>query len=166
MMNRKAGGKPRDSSSDEHAIARNKRARFDFQVLDTFETGICLLGSEVKSLRNGDANINESFARPRDGEIWLLGMNIKPYAQANIQNHEPMRPRKLLLHRRQIRRILGKVSERGFTLVPLKLYWKHGIAKVQLALVRGRQKFDKRQVIKKREADREMQRATRRRRRL
>ena len=165
-MNPRKAGKDKSDAPGENAIARNKRARFQYEVLETFEAGICLLGSEVKSLRNRDVSINESFARPRDGEIWVMGMNVKPYAQANIQNHEPMRLRKLLLHRRELQRIIGKVSERGLTLVPLRLYWKHGIAKVQLALVRGRRKFDKRQVIKKREAQREMQRAVRRRRRL
>ena len=152
-------------SSDANMIARNKRARFEYEVLEEFETGISLLGSEVKSLRDRAVSINEAFARPRDDEIWLLGMNIKQYAQANIQNHEPLRPRKLLLHQREIKRIIGQVSQRGLTMVPLRLYWKHGIAKVQLALVRGKKRYDKRQAIKKRESAREMQRATRTRKR-
>ena len=154
----------RKPASDENTIARNKKARFSYEVLDTVEAGIELLGSEVKSLRNRDVSINEAFARPRGGELWLLGMNIKPYKQANIRNHEPLRPRKLLLHRREIDRIIGSVSERGHTIVPLQLYWKHGIAKVRLGVVRGRRQYDKREAIRKRESDREIQRAARRRR--
>jgi len=143
-------------------IARNKRARFEFEILDTYEAGIGLLGSEVKSLRNRDVSINEAFARPRDNELWLLGMNIKPYKQAAIFNHEPLRPRKLLMHRKEIARICSKINERGFTLVPLKLYWKQGIAKVQLGLARGKRAHDKRESIKTRQAERDIQRAIRR----
>jgi SsrA-binding protein len=109
-------------------------------------------------------SIAEAFARPKGDELWLLGMNIKPYAQANVQNHEPLRPRKLLLHRREIDKIVGKVAERGFTLIPLLLYWKHGIAKVLIAVARGKRQFDKRETIKKREADREIRRERGRRR--
>ena len=152
----------RDSSDfGDHVIARNKRARFEFEVIEKLEAGISLMGSEVKSLRNRDVSINEAFARPRGGELWLLGMNIKPYLQANIRNHDPLRPRKLLLHHREISRIMGKISEKGYTLVPLALYWKRGIAKVSLALARGKRRYDKRQAIKKREAEREMRRAER-----
>ncbi len=160
-----AKGRPKKRSglAEENLVARNRRARFDFERLEEYEAGIALCGSEVKSLRNRDVSITEAFARPRGNEIWLVGMHIKPYAQANIQNHEPLRPRKLLMHRREINKIIGRVSERGLTLVPLSLYWKHGIAKVRLAVVRGRKRIDKRHVIKNREAAREMQRATRRR---
>jgi len=156
------GKKP--GETEENVIVRNKKARFEFELLERLEAGIALVGSEVKSLRNRDVSINEAFARPRDGEMWLLGMNIKLYAMAGIRNHEPLRPRKLLLHRREIVRIVGKLTERGFTLVPLSIYWKHGIVKVQLALARGKRQFDKRQTIKKREAEREMRRQMRRRR--
>jgi len=155
--------KHRKRPADENTIARNKRARFEYEVLEEFEAGISLVGSEVKSLRNRDVSINEAFARPRGGEIWLLGMNIKQYAQANIRNHEPLRPRKLLLHRREINRILGKVAERGLTMVPLRMYWKRGVAKIGLALVRGRKRYDKREAIRKRESARDILRATRRR---
>ena len=159
-----AAKKDKKPDADEHdVIAHNKKARFEYEVLDTVEAGIKLLGSEVKSLRNRDVSIGEAFARPRGEALWLLGMNIKQYRQANIQNHEPLRPRKLLLHKREFARIVGKVSERGFTLVPLKLYWKHGIAKVLLGLVRGKRQYDKRQAIKTREARREMDRAQRQR---
>ena len=158
-----AKGKKGDPA-EENAIARNRKARFEYEILEKFEAGLHLVGSEVKSLRNRDASINEAYARPRGGELWLLNMNIKPYAQANIRNHEPLRPRKLLLHRREIERIAGKVAERGFTVVPLALYWKHGIAKVLLALARGKRQFDKRETIKKREAEREIRRERGRRR--
>ena len=149
--------------SDDNTIARHKRARFEYEVVEDIEAGIELRGSEVKSLRNGDVSLIGSFARPRGDEIWLVGMNIKQYAQANMFNHEPLRPRKLLLHKREIKRIVGKLTERGLTMVPLRLYWKHGIAKVRLALVRGKKRYDKRQAIKKRETDRDIARAMRRR---
>ena len=158
-----SGKKP--PKNDENTIARNKKARFEYEVLDTFEAGIALLGSEVKSLRNRDVSINEAFVRPRNGELWVLGMNIKPYKQANIMNHEPLRPRKLLLHRKELTRIIGQVSERGYTIVPLSLYWRRGIAKANIAVVRGRKRYDKREVIKKRESARDIERATRQRRR-
>ena len=158
-----SGKKP--PKNDENTIARNKKARFEYEVLDTFEAGIAFLGSEVKSLRNRDVSINEAFVRPRNGELWVLGMNIKPYKQANIMNHEPLRPRKLLLHRKELTRIIGQVSERGHTIVPLSLYWRRGIAKAKIAVVRGRKRYDKREVIKKRESARDIERATRQRRR-
>jgi len=165
-MSARKAEKSQRPASGEGLIARNKRARFEYEVLDRVEAGISLLGSEVKSLRNGDVSINEAFARPRDGEIFLLNMNIKPYAQASIRNHDPLRPRKLLLHKRELARLVGKVSERRLTIVPLTLYWKRGLAKVQLALVRGRRRYDKREAIKKREAQRDIERAAGRGRRL
>jgi SsrA-binding protein len=154
----------KSAASEENVIATNRKARFQYEILEKFEAGISLVGSEVKSLRNRDVSIAEAFARPKEGEVWLLGMNIKPYAQANIRNHEPLRPRKLLLHRREIHRITGKVAERGFTLIPLSLYWRHGIAKVLIAVARGKRQFDKRETIKKREAEREIRRERGRRR--
>jgi SsrA-binding protein len=154
----------KSAASEENVIATNRKARFEYEILEKFEAGISLVGSEVKSLRNRDVSIAEAFARPKVDEVCLLGMNIKPYAQANIANHEPLRPRKLLLHRREIDKIIGKVAERGFTLIPLLLYWKHGIAKVLIAVARGKRQFDKRQTIKKREADREIRRERGRRR--
>ena len=154
----------KSAASEENVIATNRKARFEYELLEKFEAGISLVGSEVKSLRNRDVSIAEAFARPQGDEVWLLGMNIKPYAQANIRNHEPLRPRKLLLHRREIHRIVGKVAERGFTLIPLSLYWRHGIAKVLIAVARGKRQFDKRETIKKREADREIRRERGRRR--
>ncbi len=156
----KAGAK----ASEDNTIARNRKAVFEYEILEKFEAGIALVGSEVKSLRNRDVSINEAFARPRGGEIFLIGMNIKPYAMASYLNHDPLRPRKLLLHRREINRIIGKVAERGFTLIPLSLFWKHGIAKLSLAVARGKKKYDKRDSIRKREADRDMKRQMGRRR--
>ena len=150
-----------EKASEDNVIARNKKARFDYEVLDTFEAGISLLGSEVKSLRNRDVSLNEAFVRPRDGELWVLGMNIKPYRQATIVNHEPLRPRKLLLHGREIKRIVGHIAERGHTIVPLKMYWRRGLAKVLIGLVRGKRRYDKRDTLRKRDADREMARALR-----
>jgi len=150
--------------SAENIIATNRKAHFEYEILEKFEAGLSLVGSEVKSLRNRDVSIAEAFARPKDDELWLLGMNIKTYQQANVRNHEPLRPRKLLLHRREIEKMTGKVAERGFTLIPLLLYWKHGIAKVLIAVARGKRQFDKRESIKKREADREIRRERGRRR--
>jgi SsrA-binding protein len=140
-------------------VAGNKRARFKYQLFDRYEAGLVLLGTEVKSLRDGQASINEAFARPRGDELFIIGMNIPHYAQANRMNHEPTRPRKLLLHRKEIRRIIGKVSERGFTIVPLRVYFRDGLAKVEIALARGKQAFDRREDIRKRDARRDMQRA-------
>jgi SsrA-binding protein len=138
----------------------NSKARFNYIVLDRVEAGITLLGTEVKSLRAGDASIDEAFARIEDNEVWLYGCHIKPYEQGNQNNHEPLRPRKLLLHRQEIRRLLGKVTQRGLTLVPLKVYFnKRGLAKVELALVKGKTHADKRQDIKKRDHERDMARA-------
>ena len=153
---------PRKKSDESNTIARNKKARFEYEVLDTFEGGMALLGSEVKSLRNRDVNINDAFVRPRRQELWLLGANIKPYAQATIVNHDPLRPRKILLHRREIRRIVSRIAERGHTVVPLKMYWKRGVAKVLLGLVRGKRTYDKRETIKKRDVQRDIERALRR----
>jgi SsrA-binding protein len=156
--------KTQQEAKEEPVIARNRKAGFEYEVLDKFEAGIQLQGSEVKSLRNRDVSINEAFVRPRQGEMWLMGMNIKAYAYAGVDNHDPLRPRRLLMHRREIDKLTGRIAERGFTIVPLTLYWKHGIAKVQLAVVRGRRHYDKREVIKKREAERAMRRASGRRR--
>ena len=143
-------------------IARNRRARFDYEVRETFEAGLALLGSEVKSLRNHGASIGESFAAVKSGEVWVMGMHIAPYSFARDGGHDPLRPRKLLLHRREIDRISSRVAERGLTLVPLRLYFRDGKAKMELALAKGRTKVDKRQVIREREERREMERGVRR----
>jgi len=140
-------------------IIENRKARHDYEVVDTFEAGIVLLGTEVKSLRAGRANLKDSYARLLNGEIWLVGMHISPYLEGSYNNHLPERERKLLLHRYEIRRLTGKTEEAGQTLVPLKVYFKNGRAKVLLALAKGRKRFDKRQNLAKREAEREMSRA-------
>ena len=145
-------------------VASNRRARFDYEILDTFEAGLVLLGSEVKSLRQGKASINEAYASERNGELWLESMNITPYEYAREGGHEATRPRKLLLHKREIARIAEKLREQSLTLVPTRVYFSNGRAKVELALGRGKRTIDKRQSIKKREQQREMDRAHRRRR--
>lgn len=139
-------------------IARNKKARFEYEILDTFEAGIVLVGSEVKSIRQKKASIQESYARIKKNEIYITGMNIAIYEMANRFNHEPVHDRKLLLHRYEIKRLIGKVQEKGLTLVPLRLYFKNGKVKVEIALARGKAKFDKRHDIKEREVNREIQR--------
>jgi SsrA-binding protein len=142
-------------------IARNKRARHDYAILDTWETGIVLTGTEVKALRDGRANLTDAFGVINDGEVFLLNLHIGAYGQGNIYNHEPTRTRKLLMHRREIRRMIGAVERQGLTLVPLDLYFVRGKVKVRLALVRGKQQHDKREDLKKRDADREIARALR-----
>ena len=137
-------------------VADNRRARFNYEIGETFEAGIVLTGSEVKSLRAGKATIGESYADARDGEIWLINSNIPEYQQAGRFNHAPKRPRKLLLHRRQINRLIGAVEREGMTLVPLKLYFNEkGRAKVEVAIARGKKLYDKRETEKKRSWDRE-----------
>jgi SsrA-binding protein len=158
------GAKAKDKGAGEGRIATNRRARHAYEVLDTFEAGIQLRGPEVKSLRAGQANLTDGFAFVRGGEMFLRGVHISPYAQASRDNVDPDRERKLLLHRQEIEKLAGKVAERGLTLVPLSLYWKEGRAKVELGLVRGRKTIDRRVVVKKREHEREMDRARRRRR--
>ena len=143
----------------EKLIADNRRARHDYELLERFEAGLVLTGTEVKSLRQGRASLAQAFADVRDGEVWLVGAEIATYEQGNIANHEPSRDRKLLLHRGEIASLYGKVRERGLTLVPTRMYWKDGKAKIEIALARGKQTIDKRRDIAKREADRAMQRA-------
>lgn len=151
----------RSKTADGQAIATNRRARHDYHVEETYEAGISLLGSEVKSLRDGKASLQDSFAQVKGGEVYLIGAHIPPYPQASIRNHEPTRPRKLLLHREEIRRLIGKTAERGYTLVPLRLYFKGNKVKVEVGLARGKRKYDKRESIARREAEREMQRRAR-----
>ncbi len=153
--------KARQQLSTEGRIATNRRARFDYEVLDTFEAGIELRGPEVKSLRQGRVSLSEAHAILRRGEAWLRGLHISPYEQAGREAPDPLRERRLLLHRHELRRLASKVAERGHTLVPLSLYWKDGRAKVELALVRGKRRADKRETIKRREQDREIQRLSR-----
>jgi len=144
-------------------IATNRRASFRYTLLERFECGIVLTGTEVKSLREGGAQLKDSYAVVRDGEVWLLGMYIAPYGPASRENHDPERPRKLLLHRREIDRLIGSTRERGLTLVPTRVYFSGpgSRAKVEIALARGKDVYDKRESIRKRETAREMQRELR-----
>jgi SsrA-binding protein len=149
----------KESDDNIKVICRNKRAFHEYTISDTLECGIVLTGTEVKSLRDGQASLEDAYARIEDGEVWLIGSDIPEYAMGNRMNHKPKRPRKLLLHRREIAKFAGKASERGHTLVPLKLYFKSGRAKVELAIARGKQLHDKRQAKKKADAQREIRRA-------
>ena len=150
-----------ESPDDTHAIARNKRARHDYHILEHWEAGLVLTGTEVKSLRDGKANLSDAYAIVKGGEVYLLNLHISPYDKGNQFNHEPTRTRKLLLHRKEIRRMIGAVERQGLTLVPLELYFKKGIAKVQLALGKGKKLHDKRDDEKRRDDEREMARAVR-----
>jgi SsrA-binding protein len=140
-------------------IVDNRRARHDYHLLDRFEAGLVLTGTEVKSLRAGRATLDGAYGDVRDGQAWLVGAHIAPYEQASLDAHDPDRDRKLLLHRGEISSLIGKVRERGLTLVPTKLYFKDGRAKVELALARGKEQRDKRRDIAKRDADRQIERA-------
>jgi SsrA-binding protein len=151
--------------SGGHAVATNRRARRDYAFDETFEAGIVLTGAEVKSLRAGRASLAEAYARVSGGEAWLEGLHIPPYAHASGGDLDPRRPRKLLLHREEIERLIGKTQERGLTLVPLRLYFTRGLAKVELGLGRGRRRHEKRQLELEREHRREMERGLARRRR-
>jgi SsrA-binding protein len=148
----------------EKLIADNRRARHDYHLSDRVEAGVALLGTEVKSLRAGQANLQRAYAEVRDGEAWLVGAHIPEYGHGNIANHDPDRDRKLLLKRREIDSLEGKVRERGLTLIPTRLYFKDGRVKVEVALGRGKESQDKRRAIAKRDADREIERAVKSRR--
>lgn len=149
------------SQPEIQSIARNKRARYDYHILDTWEAGIVLKGTEVKSLREGKANISDAYGIIKDGEAYLLNLHISPYERGGYSNHEPERTRKLLLHRKEIRRLIGAVEREGLTLIPLELYFKNGVAKVALALGKGKKLHDKRETERARDAEREMSRAVR-----
>ncbi len=153
----KQSGRPARSGD----VATNRQASYRFELLERFEAGIALTGTEVKSLRSGKAQIKDAYAAIENGEVWLHHMHIPPYAPASRENHEPERNRKLLLHRREIERLIGTTKERGLTLVPTRLYFSGSRAKVELALARGKDRFDKRQTIRDREVKRDMQRALR-----
>lgn len=146
-------------------ICRNRRAFHEYAILDRIECGLVLTGTEVKSLRERAANLEDAYARIEDGEVWLIGSDIPEYSRGNQMNHKPKRPRKLLLRRSEIEKFAGKASQRGFTLVPLRLYFKHGLAKVELAVAQGKQLHDKREDMKKADAKRDILRAMRARKR-
>ena len=144
---------------DVKNIARNKKARHQYLIVETYEAGIALQGTEVKSLRDGKVSLAESFARIQDGELFLFSAHIDVYKAGSFANHDPVRPRKLLMHKRELARIAEKLAEKGLTLVPLSMYFKRNLAKVELGLARGKRQYDKRQALKKREAERSMRRA-------
>jgi SsrA-binding protein len=159
--------KPNKKDQDEgiKIICRNRRAFHEYVIEDTLECGLVLTGTEVKSLREGAGGLEDAYAKIEDDEVWLIGSDIPEYSMGNRMNHKPKRPRKLLLHRREIAKFAGKASQRGFTLVPLKMYFKDGRAKVELAVARGKQLHDKRQAAKKADAQKEIRRAMSERRR-
>jgi SsrA-binding protein len=167
-MAKKESGKAKTgkSKSEEESfkiVARNRRARFEYDLLEKVEAGIVLTGTEVKSLRNGKASLEESYATVDNDEVWLNGCDIPEYVQANRMNHKPKRPRKLLLHRAEIAKLKTKSSERGLTIVPLRIYFKDGIAKVEISIAKGRKLHDKREALKTQDAKRDIDRAMRRR---
>ena len=139
-------------------VCQNKKAYFDYEIVEKLEAGMVLTGTEVKSLREGRANLKDSYAKIKKGEVFLLGTHISPYPHASYNNHEPERVRKLLLHNREIKRLLGKTQEKGFSLIPLKIYFSRGKAKVELALARGKKAYDKRETLKRKQEAREMDR--------
>ena len=139
----------------EKNVAENRKAFHDYHILETFEAGVALVGTEVKSIREGRVNLRDSFARVVDGEVFVYNVHISPYSHRGYADHEPLRPRKLLLHRSEIRKLVGKTVERGMTLVPIRMYFKGGRVKVALGLAKGKKDYDKRETIKRREADRE-----------
>ncbi len=148
-------------ADSDRAIATNRRARHEYEILETLEAGLVLRGTEVKSLRAGLVNFKDSYATVRNGEVWFLGCHISPYSHGTDANHDPERDRKLLLHDREIKRLAGKIAERGLTLVPLKLYFKSGRAKLEIGLGRGKKLHDKRSALREREVRREMDKAAR-----
>jgi SsrA-binding protein len=155
----------RKAAAGERTVVSNRRARHDYDILETYEAGLVLTGAEVKSLRGGRGSLSEAYARVRGNEVWLEGMHIPPYEQAmDKARYDPTRDRKLLLRRDEIERLIGKTAERGLALVPLRVYFSHGLAKLEMGLGRGRRRFEKRQAIAEREHRREMERETGRRR--
>ena len=162
MPSRKTDTPPAEPAR-EIQLADNRKAHFDYQIERRVEAGIALRGTEIKSLRAGHANLRDGYARIENGEVWLRNVHIAPWANSAHENHDPLRPRKLLLHKDEIAQLVGTIAQKGFTLVPLRMYVKGGRAKVELGVARGRKRYDKRQVIKEREAAREMDSAIRRR---
>ena len=149
----------------QKSVAENRKAFHDYHIVETFEAGMVLVGTEVKAIREGGANLRDSFARIEDGEVWLYNAHVNAYSHRGYADHQPTRKRKLLLHRQEIRKLIGKTVEKGMTLVPTKLYFKNGHVKVALALAKGKQAHDKRETIKRRETDRETRAAVKERRR-
>jgi len=154
---------PTPPNAAPKVLADNRKALFDYHVDRRIEAGIALLGTEIKAVRDGQVNLRDGYARVEGGEVWLRNVHIAPWSHASRENHDPTRPRKLLLHRAEIGVLAGQVSQKGYTLVPLRLYVKNGVAKVELGLARGKRRYDKRQAIKEREVARELRAAVRRR---
>ena len=152
------GAMAAEDDAGEKLVTTNRKARHEFAVLETYEAGIVLTGTEVKSLRQGNANLAEGYALLKDGEVWLVGMHISPYAHGSYSNVDPLRRRKLLLHSKEIRKIASRLKEKGLTLVPLKVYFSHGLAKLLLGVCRGKREYDKRQDIARRDAERAIRR--------
>src|SRR5712664_1781990 len=150
-----------EKDDKERDVAVNRRAYHDYFIDEKYEAGMALTGTEVKSMRNGRANLRDGFVRIDGNEAWLENVHISPYAQGNLMNHEPMRPRKLLLHRKQIASLIGKVRQKSYTLIPLRVYFARNRAKVEIGLARGKRQYDKRQAIAERDAKREIERAMR-----
>ena len=164
MTAKKAGADDKDKD-EARPIADNRKAFHDFHILETFEAGIALLGTEVKGIREGQANLRDSYARVEKGEVWLFNVHINPYSHRGYVDHDPKRKRRLLLHKYEIRKLIGKTVEKGLTLVPTRLYFKNGRVKVSIALAKGKQAHDKRDAIRQREVDRETRAAVKERRR-
>ena len=154
----------REKASGELLIADNRKARHDFHLLEEFEAGLVLRGTEVKAMREGRANLRDSYCRVEGGEAFLLGAHVGQYSHGGYASHDPVRPRKLLLHQDELRKLLGKTTERGMTIVPLRMYFKNGRAKLRIALAKGKKTYDKRETIKRREAERETRAAVKSRR--
>jgi SsrA-binding protein len=144
--------------SQERVVATNRKALHDYFILERYEAGIVLKGTEVKSLRQGSANLQDGYALLRSGELWLVGMHISPFDKGNINNHDPIRDRKLLMHKKELLKITGKTSDKGLTLVPLRVYFKNNIVKVEIGLAQGKKAYDKREAIKKRDTERQIRR--------
>jgi SsrA-binding protein len=153
-----------DRELAQKSVAENRKAHHDYHLIETFEAGVVLLGTEVKSIREGSVNLRDSFARVENGEVFLYNVNISPYSHRGYAQHEPLRRRKLLLHRDEIRKLIGKTVEKGMTLVPVRMYFKNGRVKVAVSLAKGKKEYDKRETIKRREVDRETRAAVKERR--
>ena len=145
-------------TGEEKNVVTNRRARHEYFVLESYEAGLALKGTEVKSLRTGSANLQDGYVTLRRGELWLVGMHVNPFDKGNINNHDPLRDRKLLLHAKEIRKLAAKLQEKGLALIPLRVYFKRNLAKVEIGLCRGKKFFDKRETIKKRDVERQIQR--------
>jgi SsrA-binding protein len=144
--------------NEEKTVVTNRKARHEYEITDRIEAGLALVGSEVKSLRAGRANLGDAYARVIKGEVWVIGMHISPYKEATYQNHDPLRDRKLLLHKSEIKKLSRKIEEKGFTLIPLRLYFRRNIAKLELGIARGKRQYDKKVAIAQKDAKREMER--------